>query len=319
MYSSIQEVISLTEVQVVSDLPLFLIMYFNLKYLPMWLICLCGVISHVLLSFAFFRDPLKCFRNSPTYLVANLAASHFIICLFGPFVVVSIHWSLNIIWKCTTAASIVTICSIAADRYLMVAFPFKHHSLMRGKKIILWIIFIWVLSSSSSFEILLDPQSSVLVIHSINLYIALIIMFGAGLLYVLTFLSLRKQARNLGLHNPAGESNANSTQRVRQLREKRFLNTIVLVACIEVIDRYCSLFNLVRTSCGKRYLFSAINPNRYTLVFLIHIILLYACHKSLPVRHTFTKLSQDVLCTLLEMRIASLMCTDLWQCKNEQQ
>ena len=235
MYSSIQEVISLTEVQVVSDLPLFLIMYFNLKYLPMWLICLCGVISHVLLSFAFFRDPLKCFRNSPTYLVANLAASHFIICLFGPFVVVSIHWSLNIIWKCTTAASIVTICSIAADRYLMVAFPFKHHSLMRGKKIILWIIFIWVLSSSSSFEILLDPQSSVLVIHSINLYIALIIMFGAGLLYVLTFLSLRKQARNLGLHNPAGESNANSTQRVRQLREKRFLNTIVLVACIEVI------------------------------------------------------------------------------------
>lgn len=97
------------------------------------------------------------------------------------------------------------------------------------------ITFIWVLSSSSSFETWLDPKSSVLVIHPTILYIGVIIMFGAGLLYVLTSLSLRKQARNLALHNPAGESNANSTQIVRQLRDKRFLNTIVLVACIEVI------------------------------------------------------------------------------------
>lgn len=209
-------------------------MNYDLKHLPMWLVCLCGVIFHILLLLAFVKDPLKCFRNSPTYLVANFAVSHFMICLFGPFVVTYVHWSLNILWNVATVASIITIASIAADRYLMVAFPFKH-SLMSGKKIIMWITFIWILCSSSSLNIFQDPKSKVLVIHSINLYIGVIVMFGAGVLYILTSLSLRKQARNLALHNTAAESNANSTQRVRQLRDKRFLNTIVVVACMEVI------------------------------------------------------------------------------------
>ena len=210
-------------------------MNYDLKHLPMWLVCLCGVIFHILLLLAFVKDPLKCFKNSPTYLVANLAVSHFMICLFGPFVVTYVHWSLNIIWNVATVASIITIASIAADRYLMVAFPFKHHSLMSGKKIIMWITFIWILCSSSYLNIFQDPESKVLVIHSINLYIGIIIMFGAGVLYILTSLSLRKQARNLALHNTAAASNANSSQRVRQLRDKRFLNTIVVVACMEVI------------------------------------------------------------------------------------
>ena len=45
------------------------------KYLPVYFMCLCGVISHALLLIAFAKDPLKCFRNSATYIVANLAVS----------------------------------------------------------------------------------------------------------------------------------------------------------------------------------------------------------------------------------------------------
>ena len=197
-----------------------------------------------------------------------------------------VHWSLNIIWNVATVASIITIASIAADRYLMVAFPFKHHSLMSGKKIIMWITFTWILCSSSSLNIFQDPRSKVLFIHSINLYIGIIIIFGAGVLYILTFLSLRKQARNLiALHNTAAASNANSSQRVRQLRDKRFLNTIVVVACMEVIGIAPSLI-LYKLLVTKGIFFSAITRNRYTLALRLHI-LLYACYKINPLHIRF--------------------------------
>jgi hypothetical protein len=130
-------------------------MYFNLKYLPTYFICLCGFISHSLLLIAFIKDPLKWFRNSGTYLVANLAVADLTICLCGPLVSVSVHWSINIIWQVALCGSQVTIVSIAADRYLMVAFPFKHRSLMKGKKFLIWITFIWVLSCSTPVNILL--------------------------------------------------------------------------------------------------------------------------------------------------------------------
>ena len=210
----------------------------NLKYLPVYFIFFCGVISHVLLLIAFIKDPLKCFRNSATYLVANLAVADLTISLCGPFVIPGtyVHWSLYIIFRIEITVSFLTIVSIAADRFLMVAFPFKHHSLMNGKKIITWILLIWVLSSSLCARIFFFPGAteyhSSAAATAFDVYVTVILMFITGLLYVLTSLSLRKQARNLALHNSASGSN---TQGIRELRERRFLNTILLVACIAVI------------------------------------------------------------------------------------
>ncbi|XP_028415760.1 uncharacterized protein LOC114539332 [Dendronephthya gigantea] len=53
--------------------------------MPMYIIGLYGVVSHVLLLIAFIKDPLKCFKNSATYLVANLAVSDLLISLFEPY------------------------------------------------------------------------------------------------------------------------------------------------------------------------------------------------------------------------------------------
>ncbi len=207
--------------------------YFRLKYLPMYFICFCGVISHVLLLIAFIKDPLKCFRNSATYLVANLAVSDLTISLCGPFVSAFVHWSLNIIWQVALGGSVLTIVSIAADRYLMVAFPFKHHVLMNGRKILIWITLIWIISCATPINILLHPRSSVYIVNSINLCVGMTLMVGAVLLYVLTYLSLRKQARNLAAHMNQ-ESGSNRSLEIRQLREKRFLNTILWIACIQI-------------------------------------------------------------------------------------
>ena len=205
-------------------------MSFDWKHFPLYLVCLYGIISHALLFIAFIKDPIKCFRKSTTYFVANLAVFHVTVCLSGPFTLAAVHWSFYIFWHVATFGSILTILSVAADRYLMVAFPFKHRSLMNRKKTIVWIIFIWILSAGSGIELFLHPKRKTYVIDHINIYIAILIMLLSGLFYTLTYLSVQKQGKTLAQHNQK-----NRTQEIRQMKEKRFLNTILLAASIEFI------------------------------------------------------------------------------------
>ena len=209
-----------------------------LKTLPTYFICLCGIIFHVLLLVAFIKDPLKCFRNSATYLVVNLAVCDLTVCLCIPNMLRTgqRHWIVNIIWQMAAGGSMVTIFSIGVDRYFMVAFPFKHRSFMRGKKIILLITTIWIISSFGLVNNLLISYSiaDIFSVDSINVYIGISLTFGTCLLYTATSLSLRKQARQLAVHATL-ESGSNRTQEIRRLKEKRFLTTILLVACVEVI------------------------------------------------------------------------------------
>ena len=44
-------------------------------------VCICGVILHSLLLYAFGRDPLKCFKK----LSINLAIADFLVCFISPF------------------------------------------------------------------------------------------------------------------------------------------------------------------------------------------------------------------------------------------
>ncbi len=57
--------------------------------LPLITISVLGVALNVLLLVAFLKDPLKCFRNSGTYHVMNLAVFHCLTCLFAPFFLVT--------------------------------------------------------------------------------------------------------------------------------------------------------------------------------------------------------------------------------------
>ena len=61
---------------------------FAYSKLPLITISVLGVALNVLLLVAFFKDSLKCFTNSGTYLVMNLAVSGCLMCLFAPFFLV---------------------------------------------------------------------------------------------------------------------------------------------------------------------------------------------------------------------------------------
>ena len=205
--------------------------HFQFKYFPVHIIGLYGFVLHALLLNAFAKDPLKCFRNSATYLVANLAVSDLVISLCGPYLDWFDHWILDMIRVIVFSASLLTIISIAADRFLMVVYPLKHKLLVRGKKIIIFMSFIWSLSSLNGIqETLLAPMN--IYTFSFDTYLGVAIMLVTGSLYVLTLISLRKQTRTLALDYGSG---SNRSQATRLLREKQFVRTILLVACIAVI------------------------------------------------------------------------------------
>ena len=202
-----------------------------LKYIPWHIIGIFGVVLHVLLLIAFIKDPLKCFRNSATYLVANLAVSDLIISSCGPIFMSFRLLGLEFMFGMALSVSLPGIVSIAADRYLMVTYPFKHHYLMSGKKIIIWITYIWILAAFRAATQSMIWRHNVYS-FSIDIYLGVAIVLLTGILYVLIFISLQKQTRNLALDDASG---SNRSQVTRMLKEKQFVRTILLVACVAFI------------------------------------------------------------------------------------
>ena len=267
----------------------------TISILP-YAITVFGVISHVLLIIAYIKDPLKCFKNSGTYLMKNLAISDLLTCLLGPFaytVPQESYWILQFLWSVTLSVSIITITAISLDRFLMVVYPMKHRILMKGRTIFVWSVFIWFgciifpvkdyfLSTNNSIEIMTFFAESMIVI--------------AVIMYALTYYKLKKQFNNLALENFS-----NRQQQARNIKEKRFLKTITLIAWIAFICVVPSslIYNyvvykkwftegevvriLMAIFGGLYYLNFAVNPMVYVLRLPNYrktFYLLYCCKKT---------------------------------------
>ena len=203
--------------------------YFNI---PGIIICILGVVSNVLLLVAFIKDPLKCFRNSGTYLVMNLSVSDCLTCLLSLVSNITGRASSHLIWRFFIlwmgGVSFISITSISIDRFLMVAFPVKHRILMKGKIMMLWIAAIWVASCVLPWLLMLSDIHKGLQALCI---VGLIVIILSVVMYSSTYYKLKKQSRNIALQN----SNESRAQEIRILKEKRFLKTIIIIACIAFV------------------------------------------------------------------------------------
>ena len=205
--------------------------YFNI---PGIIICLLGVASNVSLLVAFIKDPLKCFRSSGTYLVMNLTVSDCLICLLClPHHITPIISNSRVIFffvHWIGGVSIVSITSISIDRFLMVNCPIKHRILMKDKVMILWITAIWlvtcVISASTTFSNIGETNNSY-----VAYLFSVIVIILSSVMYSSTYHKLKKQSRNVALQN-ATEGRA---QQIRILKEKRFLKTIFIIACMAIV------------------------------------------------------------------------------------
>ena len=204
----------------------------HLEYLPHNFLCLGGVIAQTMLLIALIKDPLKCFKNSSTYLVANLALSDLAVSIHGPFSVylrLDFHWNFDF-FDFTLYVSLATIFSIAVDRYLMVVHPFKHRYLMHGKKVVGWVGLIWLLSLCIPLKKIVFGNNTydIQIISGLGMAITLC----TGLAYAVTYFFLRQQARRLAAQDVL--STVNFCHQARITKEKQFLKTIIIVSCIAV-------------------------------------------------------------------------------------
>ena len=118
-------------------------------------------------------------------------------------------------------ASILTISSIAVDRYLMVAHPFKHRFLINGKKAAGWIACIWLLGISSPIYYILTGTLGEIGRFKYGLLAAII-----GITTILTCIALKRQANSL--KNGEGRQ----AHKAGIAKEKRFVTTLVIIAAI---------------------------------------------------------------------------------------
>ena len=129
-----------------------------------------------------------------------------------------------------TAAPILTITSISIDRFLLIAYAIKHSCLINGKVLIIWPACIWLLGITiPAKEVIFGNQSYDWM--SISCFIAITVIPSA-VMYALTYFKLKKQSRKMQALQGSIESRA---KKIRILKEKQFLKTIVIIACIAVI------------------------------------------------------------------------------------
>ena len=198
-----------------------------------------GVVMNVLLLIGLFIDPVKCFRNSGTYFVGNLALSDCLVCLFTTFghviktYVGETSWSEieDFLWLTFSAVSHATIISISIDRFFMVVYPLQHRYWMKGKTMATWLACIWLVSviypaKKLAFE---NGRYDKLV----GTFFGLTVILSSAAIYGVTYFKLRKQTRN-----SVFDESANTNRRVyasRMLKEKKFLTTIIVIASIHVV------------------------------------------------------------------------------------
>ena len=204
--------------------------------------CILGVVSNVLLLVVFLKDPLKCFRNSGTYLVINLSVSDCLTSLFSLVFSITYRKSSNPIVeffvRWSTGVSFVSITSISIDRFWMISSPIRHRILMKGKVTVLWMAAIWIVNMLISFSLIIFDVDTAIAIQGICTYNVILIILSS-VLHSSTYYKLKKQSRNMTLQNSA-EGRA---KEMRILKEKRFLKTIIIIACIAFI---CIVPNLLR-------------------------------------------------------------------------
>ena len=196
--------------------------------------CILGVVSNVLLLVGFLKDPLKCFRNSGTYLVMSLSVCDCLTSLLTVVIYITHryfwHRSMGFFISWISGVSFVSIASISIDRFWMVSSPIRYRILMKGKVVILWIAAIWMINLLISLFLFISDVNTTTAVQGFCAYSVIVIILSS-VMYSSTYYKLRKQSRNMALHN----STDGRAQEMRILKEKRFLKTIIIIACIAFI------------------------------------------------------------------------------------
>ena len=208
-----------------------------------------GLILHLLLLYAFFKDPLKCLKKLETAFVINLAVSDFLAC-FTMLLQASIFLAANInenhslpdfFLTLFVNVSCLTIASISVDRLLMVVYPIKHRYWIKKKVIAVWLSLIWFVCVSYSMKrVIFGAEKN----YEDLLYgsLATVLLSSTSIVYAFVYKALKKKLKHRAELNEGNEHRPGDDA-LRLLKEKKFLKTIILIASI-TFACYCMGFSI---------------------------------------------------------------------------
>lgn len=250
------------------------------------LVGVIAIVGNSLLCFTVYRDPYRRLRNTASYLVVNLAFADLLTGLITEPFYAAFEISrfmekesaiLYVIGESTAYlfvnASILSILSLAYDRYVAVSYPLLHDQKMNRKRIFTLIVLLWIYSVLfSMLRFIGVPQD---VFYWIDLHVNYT-LFGAILigLYIAIYLTIKRQLaqslRTQGYNSQTRRQPTYDDIETKLRSEKKMTKTVFRLL-------------LVAVSC------------MLPLYIMLHVELLCEPCMEVPVVKTISKLSEPIL------------------------
>lgn len=205
-------------------------------------ICVIATIANLLLLFAIYKNPLKCFRNPTSLFIANLGIADLLNSLINLeelFVTQTVYETTfcfpgvggKILPGIVGFIFLLTFPSVtilALERYMSIAHPLWHQVTVTSRRCYTWIAMVWLINfiytgitvtsvapDKSSLSIVLTLYPSVFYLTTI-------------FIYFLAFICIRKQRYLLSTDMTTTEM-ARKMLELRLRNQNRFLSTLLII------------------------------------------------------------------------------------------
>jgi hypothetical protein len=219
------------------------------------ILSLIGAIMNALILLCMQRNPLSCFRNSSSYLVAHQAFSDLITSMYIAGYFIAMFCDSSITDNFSTVARIFVVLSVTGfialflvslDRFLAIRFPIRYRIYVKPNLVVVLILPIWLYTSVMILLIIYKPA----------LYSAMsmfLVVFGGILVFIklclhcLAFWTIKKKGSVIQ-RNTSQLSSHQNQQMVTLKRESRFLFTVFLITVVVLVSTvpFLSAFHLNR-------------------------------------------------------------------------
>ena len=217
------------------------------------ILSLFGAIINALVLLCIQQNPLRCFRNTSSYLVAHQTFSDFVTSMFIAGYCIATFCDTAITEKFSTVARIFAVLSVTGfialflvslDRFLAIRFPIRYRIYVKSQLVIAVILPIWL---GTLGMILLIAYNGAL-FSTISLFLVVfggILVFIKLCLHCLAFWTIKKKGD--GIQRSTSQLSSHQNQQMVTLkRESRFLFTVFLITLVVLISTvpFLSVFYL---------------------------------------------------------------------------
>ncbi len=228
--------------------------------IPQWLLSstvgqsitsVIGVIVNILLLYAHIKDPCKILKCSSSPFIINVAILDLLASFACLVESVLIHFFINFseYWPRHTSSKIFgavltflhinmfsSFLSLSIVRFSSVAFPLWHRVKITARVCRFWLGALWLFHGTSEgmANFLLYFHGYVFSTHIARLAFMSLLFLITQCFYLASFISLKKQRKNLANVQDSREFNVRAT-RLRLKNENNFLTTIAIICSISAI------------------------------------------------------------------------------------